>query len=624
MAISFRLLLFLALFLSALQSTPLQAMKEASLKRETGTETSLPRERSATEITEDEFFEIKGISENLLKLCPPESCVLIGVGTSPTPFMAYLHGLGLNSYAKTVPISDFRFGANSNGRPKLASALEEKLYEHFDHFLPKAEELKEKSVLVFDYAASGESLVTARNYLQSYLSKRAEGKGRISPSVKTAAIVYKNLIRDLPFSLNYLICLDSSEKEFVISKLSTKQYTKFSEFGQFNIQHSPEADSKGFAPRKEYWHLISELKGIRERKIVPLKAEGLIKDEPPALNFFIQERSGKLWALSEAKAKGEVGQYIHQLQYYQGPDLEEKYLELLRDPATHSELLKSWSKITSPTLRKELLEKAIKEEKIIDLIHLTNSGEIHYEASHSAETLDMRQKAQKLVTHKLGNYESLDALLKSSDPATRPLIVSRIPFVTDPRIRNEIFKMAINDPDPQVRIHAANLAVNFKDSTQFEEFLFKAIHNEIDEVRAIGVRNISTVCPDNHALQGYLMTALKDQSEAVRIEAVYPLKARNLIYPETLNALSEAAPTFSNPYYKSAVSKYLKEFREILEKKTEKSEPTVEREDIPPSLKQHSEMLSFPRHHKPLGEGLVKSPKTHSLKSDLSPSPDRR
>ncbi len=42
------------------------------------------------QISDQELRTIKSVSYSLEELCPQTTCVLLGIGRSPTPFLAYL------------------------------------------------------------------------------------------------------------------------------------------------------------------------------------------------------------------------------------------------------------------------------------------------------------------------------------------------------------------------------------------------------------------------------------------------------------------------------------------------------------------------------------------------------
>ena len=59
------------------------------------------------ELSNFEYQEIKKISKQIMEDCPPKSCVVIGVGRSPSPILAFLEQYE-EGYAHPLPLSNFR------------------------------------------------------------------------------------------------------------------------------------------------------------------------------------------------------------------------------------------------------------------------------------------------------------------------------------------------------------------------------------------------------------------------------------------------------------------------------------------------------------------------------------
>ncbi len=80
-----------------------------------------------------DFASIEELSLGLLSLCPKEQCVVIGIGQSPTPFLAYLETL-YNHFFFCIRLSDFRYCVCQRA---LDVDVLIWLYEHFALFFPK-------------------------------------------------------------------------------------------------------------------------------------------------------------------------------------------------------------------------------------------------------------------------------------------------------------------------------------------------------------------------------------------------------------------------------------------------------------------------------------------------------
>lgn len=103
----------------------------------------------------------------VLKKCPVSECVIIGLGRSPAPFISELrHG---NNRAYNLPLSQFHF---NRFEQILDSAAIETLYKHFDNSLGDLSSFKGKTILLLDYAQSGESLFSAQQHLDDFFIDR--------------------------------------------------------------------------------------------------------------------------------------------------------------------------------------------------------------------------------------------------------------------------------------------------------------------------------------------------------------------------------------------------------------------------------------------------------------------
>jgi hypothetical protein len=117
-----------------------------------------------TDLSYFEYSEIHEISEAILGNYPPSKFMIVGIGRSPTPFIAYFQAIHPGT-AVNLPLSSFRFV------PKYAhfnTKDEKTLKSHFDRYLPSLSELNGRQVVVLDFTLSGESLLSARHYIQRY------------------------------------------------------------------------------------------------------------------------------------------------------------------------------------------------------------------------------------------------------------------------------------------------------------------------------------------------------------------------------------------------------------------------------------------------------------------------
>lgn len=194
------------------------------------------------------FEGIVAISNSIEKLCPSDECVVIGLGRSPTPLIAYLQLKRLEKkekleYAWNLPLSSFRHG--SGGRPKLEGAYLEKLTQHFNIYFPNADELAGRRILLVDYGATGESLVGAALHLQDYLSARSKITKEALPALDVVGICNQDNfpLGKHPQILNWILVDESAtanqlfnlDQKTVGARFVGGDFDDLSEFGSFDV-----------------------------------------------------------------------------------------------------------------------------------------------------------------------------------------------------------------------------------------------------------------------------------------------------------------------------------------------------------------------------------------------------
>ncbi|MGZ5279179.1 MAG: hypothetical protein ACXWC9_04510, partial [Pseudobdellovibrionaceae bacterium] len=97
--------------------------------------------RALSEISNQEFLEVKEISERILVKFPPNQNVYLGVGRSPAPFMAFFRAIGIESLFG-LPITAMKSHPDSSDwipwkmmqgfHGALNPKTEKELFLHFD------------------------------------------------------------------------------------------------------------------------------------------------------------------------------------------------------------------------------------------------------------------------------------------------------------------------------------------------------------------------------------------------------------------------------------------------------------------------------------------------------------
>jgi hypothetical protein len=139
------------------------------------------------EIRQDEYLEIRNLCVQMLSRYRVEDCLFIGIGRSPTPIIGFFQEARA-AHARNLPLSQFRhrpvgraveidekkidrYQALSDGALKA-------LYQHFDRFfLFDAEAWRRKKWVLVDFSQTGDTLVSAFDYLSAYLRHRKTKAG---------------------------------------------------------------------------------------------------------------------------------------------------------------------------------------------------------------------------------------------------------------------------------------------------------------------------------------------------------------------------------------------------------------------------------------------------------------
>lgn len=202
---------------------------------------------------------IKLVSNRIQEFCPVDQCVVVGVGRSPTPFIAQLK-IRHENYAWNLPLSSFRFKMNDVNDFNILTREElEELNQHFDTYLPTEAERRGRNILLVDFAASGLSLVAAKNYLNRYFDLRFEKNPADRPELEAFAITTQSTGPSLEPSLKLFCVVERGS--LLGAALTTQKFDEFAEFGSFNIIMKDRPAQPWRNP--EYDTMLSEMKACR-------------------------------------------------------------------------------------------------------------------------------------------------------------------------------------------------------------------------------------------------------------------------------------------------------------------------------------------------------------------------
>ncbi len=193
---------------------------------------------AAREVISDELYkQIKSISLEIVKKYPTSEYHILAIGRSPIPFSTFLNIL--NYPVATIPLSGFKFHPDYSSPTSKKGVLnldrENKLFLHFEKYIPKSYFTSNKPIVLIDYGQTGETIFSVNAYLEKYLKiKYREDK------------TIKNLILSIPYNFQgitetanrlkqefqYLNIVDDS---LLYKALARSTMVKFAGFGTFYI-----------------------------------------------------------------------------------------------------------------------------------------------------------------------------------------------------------------------------------------------------------------------------------------------------------------------------------------------------------------------------------------------------
>ena len=204
------------------------------------------------------YLEIKRISLEILQHCPPEDCIVIGLGRSPTPITAFLKQIDKDTM--NLPLSGFKI------HPELieySSDIEHSLHKHFYKYVDTTK-IDNKKVLLVDYSLSGESLFSAHFHLQKFLRSI-----NMTNTVSSLAIAplpghVKSTAEKL-FIKDYTLVIP--EEGQLQTNLIASWFDDYAEFGEARVEQwgnvaKNSKHEKLLLHIKEYFDADADLQGI--------------------------------------------------------------------------------------------------------------------------------------------------------------------------------------------------------------------------------------------------------------------------------------------------------------------------------------------------------------------------
>jgi hypothetical protein len=209
-------------------------------------------ERQARTLARTDFTEISRYGDILLRRYPADQFIIISVGRSPTPIVAYAEAKG-GAEIYHLPLSGISYFTRAGRLPPDGSQL----LHHLKNFLPAGTKVAQRKVVVLDYSISGQSLLDTFLYIKNfYTSQGFDFKYKVTPFTAEEylheALSTFQFIQETPDSI-----VVDNESPFAI-RLMLSEYKAVARYSAFDIR-SDNTFVK-FEPNPAYDIFVSELK----------------------------------------------------------------------------------------------------------------------------------------------------------------------------------------------------------------------------------------------------------------------------------------------------------------------------------------------------------------------------
>lgn len=225
--------------------------------------------------------DIKEAVKTLVHSCPPEDCYIISPGRSLAIFYEYLDTIEKN-YVLNIPLSSFSFNIDSEEiydkrfhseferevhpsfLPALSQEHKEKLYKHFDEFID-LDLIKNRKIILVDYAATGNTLFSLHGYLQDYLNTKNQKNaiGLFGITTKHGSSYIKRNATFFKLDVDLIVTNKSSWAQKILRNHKQKLYARF---GTFNI-----LKDSSFTKRADKWNPLPYMKELNMTGMESLK-----------------------------------------------------------------------------------------------------------------------------------------------------------------------------------------------------------------------------------------------------------------------------------------------------------------------------------------------------------------
>jgi|GEM_PF-4980619 len=191
------------------------------------------------ELSESGYHTLQKMSEQLLKECPPEDCVIAFIGRSNVLLSAYLDAKQLGAHV-SLPVSGIRYVPEAES----VSARERFHHEILERYLePKLKQAKK--ILVVDYVHRGGSIAQAAIWIQDFAG--SESTVEVMGYGQPLSLEYRNILEDkkIPIkSMDVEGVMARGSVGYLAKESLLEHYAAYDEWNPIYTQSSPKIDPK--------------------------------------------------------------------------------------------------------------------------------------------------------------------------------------------------------------------------------------------------------------------------------------------------------------------------------------------------------------------------------------------
>lgn len=138
-----------------------------------------------------DFKAFRSLAQQIYELYPPSEYIYVGIGRSPTPLIAMMKASFGDTQAVNLPLTGMvTFAENPKEKDAFGERISNsyisfdqdhdiytplahrKLRQHLDAFMPNAQQISGRKILLIDALGTGESLINSKHEIKEYYSEK--------------------------------------------------------------------------------------------------------------------------------------------------------------------------------------------------------------------------------------------------------------------------------------------------------------------------------------------------------------------------------------------------------------------------------------------------------------------